>query len=151
MFIVLMALWLVFNGKFTLEIFLIGLVVCAGIYLFCVKFLDYSPKKEIKVIRKTPLILKYAWVLLREIFIANFVVLKLLLSGKEIKPVLYTFRTNFKSNGSRVALSHSITLTPGTITVELVDDIYIVHCLDESLSEGMESSDFIKLLKLIEE
>ena len=50
-----------------------------------------------------------------------------------------------------MALANSITLTPGTITVSLKDDTYEVHCLDKGLSEGIEDSCFVKLLKEMEE
>lgn len=63
-----------------------------------------------------------------------------------------TFKTKLKSDFTRMLLANSITLTPGTITVSLKGDEYTIHCLDESLSEGLENSDFEKaLMKLDEE
>mgnify|MGYP002513500138 CR=1 FL=1 len=50
----------------------------------------------------------------------------------------------------RTALANAITLTPGTITVLLEDDVYTVHCLDESLAEGMNESVFVKMIEEIE-
>ena len=47
-------------------------------------------------------------------------------------------------------LANSITLTPGTITVSLEDDTLLVHCLDKTLSEGMEDSEFVKMLEKLE-
>ena len=62
------------------------------------------------------------------------------------------FRTNLKSDFTRMLLANSITLTPGTITVSMEDGEYTIHCLDTSLSEGLENSDFEKaLMKLDEE
>ena len=46
--------------------------------------------------------------------------------------------------------ANSITLTPGTITVSLSDDEYVVHCLDKELAQGIDSSVFVELLKRIE-
>lgn len=148
--ILLMLLWIVFNGKFTWEIFWIGLLVSSAIYLFCVKFIGYSFKSELKIIKKMPLVVKYLAVLLKEIVVANVIVLSMLIKGEKVSPVLYSFTSDLKTNGAKVALSHSITLTPGTITVELIDNIFIVHCLDKSLSKGLKDSEFIKILKQIE-
>ena len=50
-----------------------------------------------------------------------------------------------------VVLANSITLTPGTITVELEGRELAVHCLDRSFSKGMAGGDFVKLLHRIEE
>jgi len=47
-------------------------------------------------------------------------------------------------------LANSITLTPGTITVSLDDDEYTIHCLDASLAEGLENSEFEKALMKLE-
>ncbi|MFI3325402.1 MAG: Na+/H+ antiporter subunit E [Clostridia bacterium] len=150
MFLLLFLLWIVFNGKVTLEIILIGLFICAMLYLFCWKFLGYSPKTEINHLKKLPLFIKYVGILIKEIFMANIIVLKLILRKKKVKPVLYFFNTDFKTDAMRVLLSYSITLTPGTITVDLKGDRFAVHCLDESLCDGLSNSSFVDILKRIE-
>lgn len=150
MFLLLFLLWIVFNGKVTLEIVLIGLFISASVYLFCWKFLGYRPKDDVRNIKKLPLFLKYVGILIKEIFVANISVLKIILSKKEVKPVLYFFNTDFKTDTMRVLLSYSITLTPGTITVDLKGDRFAVHCLDESLSKGLSNSSFIGILKKLE-
>jgi multicomponent Na+:H+ antiporter subunit E len=47
-------------------------------------------------------------------------------------------------------LADSITLTPGTITVSLEGNEYVVHCLDKELAEGINTSVFVTLLKRLE-
>ena len=69
---------------------------------------------------------------------------------EEMEPVIVKFRTKLRTEGARVMLANSITLTPGTITVSLEGDELTVHCLDVSLAEGMEDSAFVKLLEKIE-
>ncbi len=150
MYIVLLILWIAFNGKFTWEIFLLGAVLCGFIFMFCVKYLGYNVKTEIRLIKKLPLMFEYVLILIKEIFVANITVLKIMVSRKKVNPILYSFTADIKSSGARVILSHSITLTPGTITVELVDNIFVVHCLDEAMAEGMKDSKFIDILKRIE-
>jgi multisubunit Na+/H+ antiporter MnhE subunit len=41
-------------------------------------------------------------------------------------------------------------MTPGTITVDIRDDLFLVHCLDESLDAGLESSDMEKRIMKLE-
>ncbi len=150
MFFILYILWIVFNGKITFEILWLGALICGGIYLLCWKFFGYDIKKEQSYYKKIPLVIKYLFVLMVEILKANLVVVKLVLSGKKVNPVLVEFSTGLRTEAAKFILSHSITLTPGTITVELKEDAFVVHCLDKSMSSGMEDSHFVQLLKKME-
>ena len=152
MFIALFLFWLVFNGRFTVEIAVFGLVLSAAILWFMCKFMDYSLEKDFRIVRKSLWMIKYVLILITEIAKANVGVLKILLSVRyEKEPVLVSFHTDLKSRAARVILANSITLTPGTITVNLMDDYYEVHCLDKSLAAGLDSSIFVKQLKKFEE
>lgn len=85
-------------------------------------------------------------------YAANIKVMQLILTEKEeVVPELIYFRTDLKSDASRVALANSITLTPGTITVTLEQDEFCVHCLDEEMAEGIEDSSFVHLLHKMEQ
>lgn len=150
MYIFLLLLWIVFNGKFTLEILWIGAVISAGIYFLCWKFFGYSPKREWQLFKKSLCILEYVVFLVWEILKANLTVVGFILSKKETKPVLVTFESKLKTDTANVLLSHSITLTPGTITVELKGKTFVVHCLDESLADGIDDSVFVRILKKFE-
>ena len=152
MYFVFLALWIVLNGKVTVEIISFGLVIAAALYWFICKFMDYSPKKELWALKKLPLILQYFYYLVKEIVIANFATIRLLLSSNYvIEPTLVHFKTTFKTDTAKFLLANSITLTPGTITVSIEDNCFTVHCLDKSFAEGIESSVFVKLLEKMEE
>ncbi len=150
MLFILYFLWIVFNGKITFEILWIGALVSGAIYFFCCKFLDFSPKKELFFAKKALFFLRYAGLLVKEILKANIEVIKLLFSSEKPKPVLMHFNPKFKSDAAKVILSHSITLTPGTITVEIVEGEFWVHCIDESFAQGIDNSSFICLLRKME-
>ena len=144
--------WVVFNGRLTLEITLFGVAVSGLVFGFICKFMDYSLEKERTFYRKLPLFCKYVLLLLKEICKANLTVCRLILSRREVvEPVLVKVHTDLKTETARVILANSITLTPGTITVSLRDQELLVHCLDKSLAEGMEDSEFVKLLHALEE
>ena len=94
---------------------------------------------------------KYAALLVKEIVKANLAVCRLVLSRREVvEPVLVKIHTNLKTETARVILANSITLTPGTITVSLTGQELLVHCLDGSLAEGLETSEFVRLLQEME-
>ena len=144
--------WVVFNGRLTLEIALFGIAVAGAVFAFICRFMDYSLKQELRFYKLLPRFVQYLYFLIREIVLANFAVTRLILTRKEtLEPVLVHVRTDLKSETARVILANSITLTPGTITVSLTDDRLLVHCLDKSLSGGMEDSVFVRLLRKMEE
>lgn len=152
MFVLFFLLWVIFNGQMTLEIAIFGIVIAALMYAFVCKFMDYSVKKDLFIIRKGLYILQYVFVLIIEVIKANFVAMKFLFAGKKHKPepALIHFETTLKTKTARVLLANSITLTPGTITVSLEDNRYTVHCLDKSMAEGIDSSVFVRLLARME-
>lgn len=144
--------WVIFNGRITLEIAIFGIVVAGAVFAFICKFMGYSPQKELRFYKKIPQILQYLCCLVKEIILANITVSRMILTRKEqMEPVLVHVHTDLKSEMARMLLANSITLTPGTITVAMTDDDLLVHCLDKSLSEGMEDSIFVQMLKKMEE
>ena len=123
MYIILWLLWIVFNGKLTWEIGLIGAVICAALYWFICRFMGYGIKNEIRAVKKIGRILGYIVTVIIEVIKANGQVIHFILTSKyEVQPKLIRFKTDLKHEISRVSLANSITLTPGTITVSLEGD-----------------------------
>lgn len=144
--------WIIFNGRVTTEIILFGIAVSVAVFAFICKFMDYSIQREMRLYRKLPQYAQYLVVLIREIIGANLAVCHMILTRKEtMEPVIVRVHTDLKSETAKVILANSITLTPGTITVSMSGQELLVHCLDKSLSEGMEDSVFVKLLQKLEE
>lgn len=151
MYIIFFLIWVIFNGQFTLEIAAFGVVIAGFIYWFICKFLNYNPKTDLILGKKLFQALYYVFILVKEIIKANFAVIKMIMSSKyEIEPAVVRFKTDLKTQAARILLANSITLTPGTITVSLEKDEYVVHCLDKSLAEGINSSIFVTLLRKLE-
>ena len=151
--VVFLALWLIFNSRFTWEVALFGLAISAWLSMFVRRYVltDWSLRRELNIIRRIPACLRYGGLLLKEIALANMQVLHFIYSPRqEVQPKLASFKTKLSTRGARVMLADSITLTPGTITVSLHDDTYLVHCLDESMEDGLYDSSFEKHLHEIE-
>lgn len=144
-------LWVIFNGAITREIIIFGLVIAFLMFFFVCRFMDYSIRKEKLLYIRSVYFLWYLTILLIEIIKANFAVCSFILSKKTaIEPAIVSFKTTLKSSFTRMILANSITLTPGTITVSLKGDELIVHCLDQSLAEGMDTSVFVEMLEKLE-
>ena len=151
MYVLFLVLWIIFNANLTWEIFLIGAIISGALYWFVCKFMEYSPKKDLQGFLKLGKIIKYTVILIVEIIKANWQVIYFILTSKyEVEPKLVKFRTDLKKDSSKAILANSITLTPGTITVTLTGNEYVVHCLDKELAEGMQDSVFVKQLRAME-
>ncbi len=151
MYLLYFILWVIFNGNLTLEICLFGLAVAGVMLAFTCKFMDYSLEKEKRIVKKYFKILRYLCVLVSEIVKANFAVMHMILSEREeVEPVVVKFHSDMKTTMGKAFLANAITLTPGTITVTLEGSEYVVHCLDESLAEGIDTSVFVDLLSELE-
>lgn len=151
MYLIFLAAWIIFNGALTLEILIFGIVIAALVFVFMCKFMDYSLKKELYVYKKSISFLAYCFILIREIVKANLAIIpRILTVEEEMEPIIVKFRTKLKTDFTRMLLANSITLTPGTITIELEGDEYTIHCLDTSLAEGLEDSDIERILMKLE-
>jgi len=146
LFVVLFALWVMFNGKLNWEIAVFGVALSALVYAFSCAFLGYSLKAELRAVKKLPQYARYLGLVFSEVVKSNLALIRVVYSPRmEIKPRLVRFSTPLKG-AYKAVLSDSITLTPGTITVECEEDRLTVHCLDESFADGIENTDFQKKL-----
>lgn len=152
MFLLYFLLWVIFNGRVTLEICLLGLVIAGALLAFSCRFMEYSLARERKVYRSIFLFPRYCRLLVTEIVKANVNAMRMILTQREeIEPALVSFCTDLKSQAGKALLANTITLTPGTITVTLEESEYTVHCLDESMAEGIEESAFVAYIRKFEE
>ncbi|MCR5000915.1 MAG: Na+/H+ antiporter subunit E [Lachnospiraceae bacterium] len=145
MYVALFALWIIFNGRLTPEVAVIGLIVSAAIFFFMCRFMDYSIRKEIALYRLIPWGIKYFFILLTEIVKANIATARFVLNPKiEVEPQIVTFKPEIRSGFLKAVLANSITLTPGTITINIEDGEYTVHCLDLDLATDIGESVFVR-------
>jgi multicomponent Na+:H+ antiporter subunit E len=93
----------------------------------------------------------YLLLLLKEIILANISVARIVVSPKmDVSPCIVILKTQLKSKLHRAILANSITLTPGTLTVQFTEDELVVHCLIKKYIPDLIHSKFEKLLLKIE-
>lgn len=85
------------------------------------------------------LALYFVWLLKEIIVAAVYVAEKVLDPRMPIRPVIITHRTSMRRDVSRVAFANSITLTPGTLTVDVDENTFTVHCLNEEFADSIAS------------
>jgi multicomponent Na+:H+ antiporter subunit E len=96
---------------------------------------------------------KYLLILVWEVIKAALDVMVLTLSpkAKEVQPRLVYFKSPVRSDIGKVMLSNSITLTPGTITCGVGEDLFCVHALDGKYAGGMDESVFVTEIRKLED
>jgi len=152
MYIFLFALWVIFNGRITAEILAFGVFVAGFVFWFAVRFLEYNPKWEMIFMKNFFRIIRYLIVLAAEIVKSSMTVFRIVWSGKiSIQPVVVFVEMPLRNEFMRTVLANSITLTPGTITVDVEDNVFCIHALDYTMAEDLDKSIFVKLLKEVED
>ncbi|MCY6355206.1 Na+/H+ antiporter subunit E [Clostridium sp. ZS2-4] len=146
-----MVFWVILCENKSMETIIIGIILCLGVTLLNKDFLLSKNNKQGYLFRKMRYWIEYIWTLIKEIFIANFSVAKIVLSPNvNISPDVVRFETKLKSEFCRTVLANSITLTPGTITVAMEDNVLTVHCLEKEYIDGLINSKFEKILLKVE-
>ena len=141
--------WLVLNGKVTLEIAAFGAAVTVLAMVFACRTCGWSMNREKRLYLATPRIVAYLGVLVREILKANLKTFRVVW-GKGPDPVVRTIRTELTTRLGKMVLANSITLTPGTITLDCREDKLTVHCLTAEMAEGLNETVFETKLRRIE-
>ncbi|MDO5521528.1 MAG: Na+/H+ antiporter subunit E [bacterium] len=148
MFVLLFLFWIIFNGKATQEVLIIGACLVAVIEWFMVRYMDYSIKNTVAAACNIGKIVVYVLQLISEIIQSNIKVIEIIVNTKrEIKPKIISFETTLDSNMKKSVLGNSITLTPGTITAFIEDKRVTVVCLDEEFAEGIDDTVFERKLR----
>lgn len=151
MYLLLFLLWLVLNGRVTVEICLFGLGITALIGTAAYALFGYTPKRDLRFLLRVPLFLVYIPVLVLQILRASVGVLVAILNPKRpLKQALVVVETGLKSGFALFVLANSITLTPGTISVRSNGSRITVHCLSREMIDGVENGLLCRLLKRME-
>jgi multicomponent Na+:H+ antiporter subunit E len=126
----LMAGWLLFTGTVAAVPVLLGLCFSTIVaFLTYHLFIDVHEVERRALIPRLYLLIAYLVLIMAKVYIASFRIAWRVVSGN-ITPRIVHFRSRLRSDLARVALANSITLTPGTLTLDLDEDHLIVHWLD---------------------
>ena len=88
MFVILLALWLIFAGKLTLMNLLLGALVAGLVTLFCARFLGYDSRRFYRGLVELPDALRYLALLLREMVREGFEVIGWIWRRKKARSAL---------------------------------------------------------------
>ena len=154
LWLTLLLIWLVANGTLATDTVLTGVVITAAIaFAFAAFARVYS------VIRWSPRViytyLLYLGVFLIELVKANLNVMRYVYSPHiDIHPGIVEIKTSLQSPIGRLALANSITLTPGTLVVDMRGDSLFIHWINVTATDPVAATQeiaghFEKYLKVI--
>lgn len=129
--------WLVLSGHFDALHVGSGIACAALVTLLSSDLLRLGGAGSFRIARFA---LYVPW-LLREIVQASLHVTWLVLRPRGIRSRIVRFRTHLRSELARVMLGNSITLTPGTVTVDIDGDQFIVHALSDTAADALLDGD----------
>lgn len=146
-FAVLFGFWIVLSGHLDAIHLSMGLICSILIALYSHDLLfkdtDTGNKSRIGRARIFLRFIPYCFWLLIQIFISNIDVARRVLDPRmPISPEIIKFKSELKSDLALTTLATSITLTPGTLTIDIIDGYYYVHCLSIESGEGLLKGDF---------
>ena len=142
MFLLFFVLWLLFNGRVTWDVVGFGLVLSAAVTVFAVKICGWSTERSRKTLRIGWQLVCYAACLLVEIVKANLATLKVILSpnASQVRPQIFRFDSRLHKTYLQTILANSITITPGTYTINIDGSVLTVHALNTEFAEGTPGS-----------
>ena len=153
-FVVFFAVWLVFSGRFDGFHLTLGGISCAIVAVLSADLLFPS-----SVNRRLPLLwfrfVGYIPWLLYQVFKANLHVMYLVFHPRMmelIDPHIIEFNSKLTSDISRTTFANSITLTPGTITVNVTAlGKFSVHCIDSESGKPLPGEMEARIAKVFGE
>lgn len=138
-FLTMFAFWILLSGKFDIFHLTLGIISSGLVTLLSKNLLFHKMAKKERSVEVCRLIPYTPW-LLYEIFLATLHVAYLALHPRMmdlIDPKIIRFKTRLKRDIAQVVFANSITLTPGTITIRIVDGEYYVHALSGKSAQGV--------------
>ncbi|NLC38983.1 MAG: Na+/H+ antiporter subunit E [Clostridia bacterium] len=140
----LFAFWLVLSGKYEAKYITIGFFAALGAAAVSMPLLrvpvsskEDSPLRSAYDLPWLRLLGYFPW-LVWQIVLANIDVAKIILNPRlPIQPQLVRFHKDLPGPVAHLTLANSITLTPGTITIEMEGGNYLVHAISDSAAESL--------------
>ncbi len=124
-FILLFLVWIGLTNSLDIQELSVGFLLSLGVaYLF-------GGRETLHLGRIIVKYLKFAPIFIKALIQANIEVAKIVLTPKlPINPGIVKLKTTLKNDYDKLILANAITLTPGTITIDLQDENIYIHVLN---------------------
>ncbi len=145
----LVAFWLLNSGYYTPLILSLG-AISIVVVVYIVHRMDVVDHESQPLDLSGKILGYYVW-LAKEVILANISVVKKIWLGKgAISPTLTTITASQKTDMGKVIYANSITLTPGTVTIDLVADQITVHALMREDIQSLQAGEMDRRVSRLE-
>jgi multicomponent Na+:H+ antiporter subunit E len=135
----LFVFWLLLSHRFE-PLYVISGIICSLIVALLTQSLLFKESISRSAPKKALLFIAYCFYLLYQIVLANLdVVYRVWHPRMPIEPDIVAYKSTLVSDGGKTALANSITLTPGTLTIDIAGGEYRIHALIPKAAGSIES------------
>ena len=147
--VVLATIWLLNSGHYTPLLLSLGLVSILFVVYLSHK-MDVVDEESQPFQLKATILFYWIW-LLKEILTSNLNVVKhIWLGPSSISPTMKKIKVSQTTDMGKVIYANSITLTPGTVTVDIDGESFLVHALTEETLHQLMQGDMDRRVTQLE-
>ncbi len=141
--------WLLLSGVYQTLFFVLGVISCAICVAIALR-MEVVDRETHPVHMSAKLPAYWLW-LFKEIVLANIDVTKRILAPSlPVRPRLFRVKASQQDELGMVIYANSITLTPGTVTVDIDGDEFVVHALSEASEGDLETGEMDRRVTALE-
>ncbi|TYB31427.1 MAG: Na+/H+ antiporter subunit E [Candidatus Mcinerneyibacterium aminivorans] len=150
LFIISLTTWIFFTGSFNWQELVTGIAVSIVISFVTKTYFNFNILKFDLPVRLIKYLILYLPLLIYEMIKANIHMALIVLNPKlPLNSGIVKNKTDLKNEISKLLLANSITLTPGTLTVDIDEDNLYIHTVDVDMvkDDRTITSEFEKTIK----
>lgn len=133
--VVLLVAWLLWSGLYKPLLLVLGFFSCVLCVFLANRMGFFQRLTMVKVVTRLP---GYWLWLLKEVIVSSWDVARTILHPKmPISPTVVEIDAGTDNEAGQVILANSITLSPGTVTLDMLDGKLKVHCLTRAGAEAL--------------
>ena len=145
----LFGVWLLLSGHYTPLIILLG-VLSVVLCVYIVLRMETCDHETHPIHLTTRAVMYWPWLAI-EIVKANIDVAKRVFSaGPNISPTVFTVKSSQKTELGQVIYANSITLTPGTTTMDIDKGTFVVHTIAKDVGDDLSAGEMDRRVSLLE-
>ena len=147
LFVILLILWLLMSGHYSLLIISLG-IISSALCVYLAKRANIIDNEGLPLLF-FPRLSNYLLWLFKEIFNSNIATAKVIITNK-IDPEIFTIKVSQLSEVGKATYANSITLTPGTVTTQIDKDTFEVHALNSDFGDDVRKGEMDKKVSWLE-
>jgi multicomponent Na+:H+ antiporter subunit E len=142
LFAILLAVWLLNSGHYTTMLISIGVACCALVTLLA-RRMGIVDREGVPAHLIPRAFLYVPW-LVKEVVLSNLDVTRRILTPArkpDLSPMLFDVATSQRTDLGRVLYANSITLTPGTVSIQVYGNRITVHAIAEDVARSLAAGE----------